>query len=73
MIPDELVITLFEPFRRLESRAGRSDGVGLGLSIAQSVANVHGATVSARGQPAGGLDISVVIPRSRPGPADRMR
>ena len=42
MIPDELVITLVEPFRRLESRAGRSDGVGLGLSIAQSVANVHG-------------------------------
>ena len=73
MIPDDIVTTLFEPFRRLESRTGLSDGVGLGLSIAQSVANVHGATVSARGQPAGGLDISVVIPRSRPGPADRMR
>jgi len=28
------------------------------------VATVHGAAVSARGQPDGGLDISVVIPRS---------
>jgi signal transduction histidine kinase len=64
VIPDEVVPTLFEPFRRLEGRTGRSDGVGLGLSIAQSVATVHGAAVSARGQPDGGLDISVVIPRS---------
>jgi len=63
VIPDDAVPTLFEPFRRLDGRAGPSGGVGLGLSIAQSVASVHGATVSARGQPDGGLDVSVVIPR----------
>ncbi len=62
-IPDDAVPSLFEPFRRMEARTGVRDGVGLGLSIAQSVATAHRGTVTARSQPAGGLDISVVIPR----------
>jgi len=64
-VPDDAVPSLFEPFRRLETRAGVRDGVGLGLSIARSVVSAHGATVTARSQPDGGLDISVVIPRDR--------
>jgi signal transduction histidine kinase len=47
----------------MEGRTGSRDRIGLGLSIVQSVATVHGATVSASSQPAGGLDVSVVIPR----------
>jgi signal transduction histidine kinase len=68
LIPDEAVPSLFEPFRRMEARTGVRDGVGLGLSIARSVITAHRATVTARSQPEGGLDISVVIPRrqSRP-------
>jgi signal transduction histidine kinase len=62
-VPDDLVLTLFEPFRRMEARTGVRDGVGLGLSIARSVVTAHRATVTVRSQPAGGLDISVVIPR----------
>ena len=62
-IPDDAVPSLFEPFRRAQARAGVRDGVGLGLSITRSVATAHRATVTARSQPAGGLDISVVIPR----------
>jgi signal transduction histidine kinase len=62
-IPDDAVPSLFEPFRRLHARTGVRDGVGLGLSIARSVGAAHGATVTARSQPAGGLDISVMIPR----------
>ena len=78
VIPDDVVPTLFEPFRRMErvgdrrgpagdrtGPAGDRDGVGLGLSIAQSVVAAHGATVSARSRPGGGLDISVVMPRNR--------
>ena len=61
-IPDDAVPSLFEPFRRMEARTGVRDGVGLGLSIARSVVTAHRATVTARSQPAGGLDISVVIP-----------
>jgi len=62
-IPDDAVPSLFEPFRRMQARAGVRDGVGLGLAIARSVVTAHRATVTARSQPAGGLDISVVIPR----------
>jgi signal transduction histidine kinase len=63
LIPDDAVPSLFEPFRRMEARTGVRDGAGLGLSIARSVITAHRATVTARSQPDGGLDISVVIPR----------
>jgi signal transduction histidine kinase len=62
-IPDDAVPSLFEPFQRMEARTGVRGGFGLGLSIAQSVVTAHRATVTARSQPAGGLDISVVLPR----------
>ena len=62
-IPDDAVPSLFEPFRRMQARTGVRDGVGLGLSITRSVVTAHRATVTARSQPAGGLDITVVIPR----------
>jgi signal transduction histidine kinase len=62
-IPDDKVPELFEPFRRMEARTGARDGAGLGLSIARSVVTAHRATVTARSQPEGGLDISVVIPQ----------
>ena len=63
LIPDDAVPSLFEPFRRMEARTGVRDGVGLGLSIARSVGTAHRATVTARSQPAGGLDVCVMIPR----------
>jgi signal transduction histidine kinase len=62
-IPDHVMPSLFEPFRRMQARTGVREGVGLGLSIARSVVTAHRATVTARSQPAGGLGISVVIPR----------
>ena len=62
-IPDNAVPSLFEPFRRMQARTGARDGVGLGLSIARSVVTAHRATVTIRSQPAGGLDVSVVIPQ----------
>jgi K+-sensing histidine kinase KdpD len=65
-IPDDAVPSLSEPFRRMQARSGVRDGVGLGLSIAQSVVTAHSATFTARSQPAGGLDISVVIPHCPP-------
>jgi signal transduction histidine kinase len=62
-IPDEGIPSLFEPFRRMQARTGVRGGVGLGLSITRSVVTAHRATVTARSQPAGGLDILVVIPQ----------
>jgi signal transduction histidine kinase len=67
LIPDDAVPSLFEPFRRREARTGVRVGVGLGLSIARSVITAHRATVTARSQPGGGLDICVVIPRDLAG------
>ena len=56
---------LFEPFRRAEARID-SAGVGLGLSIVESVAQAHGARVNAQASPGGGLVVSVTMPS--PGP-----
>ena len=61
-VPEEIVPGLFEPFRRMAARTGSRDGVGLGLSIAASVATAHGGQVAARSQPGGGLDITVALP-----------
>jgi signal transduction histidine kinase len=68
-IPDDAVPALFEPFRRMQARTGAGDGAGLGLSIARSVVTAHRATITARSQPAGGLDIEIVIPSQPPSSA----
>jgi signal transduction histidine kinase len=56
-----LIPTLFDPFSRAE-RVHSTEGVGLGLSIAQAIASSHGATITVRGNPDGGLEVSVVFP-----------
>jgi len=61
-VPQERVGELFEPFRRLHTRT-RSDGSGLGLSIVASIARAHGARVTARPNPGGGLELTITFPR----------
>jgi signal transduction histidine kinase len=63
LIPSELVPALFEPFRRLSERAGSPEGTGLGLSIVRSVVVAHHGQLTARPRPAGGLEVSVLLPR----------
>jgi signal transduction histidine kinase len=55
---------LFEPFRRADARTG-SSGVGLGLSIVQSVGDAHGAQVVSHASAGGGLVVTVTM-TSRP-------
>jgi signal transduction histidine kinase len=63
VVPAYEIDNLFEPFRRLRSeRTGSDKGVGLGLSIARSVARAHGGTISAVPREGGGLVMRVVIP-----------
>jgi signal transduction histidine kinase len=57
--PDQ-VDRLFQPFHRLRSRT--SHGHGLGLSVVHAIATAHGATVTARALPQGGLAIDVTFP-----------
>ena len=61
----EQLPTLFEPFARAEQRLNPLDGVGLGLSIAQAIADAHSATITAHPRSGGGLELSVAIPTSR--------
>jgi signal transduction histidine kinase len=62
VIPPDQVARLFLPFTRLDDRT-RHDGFGLGLTLVSSIAAVHGGTVHATAVPAGGLDITVRLPR----------
>jgi signal transduction histidine kinase len=56
------VDNLFEPFRRLRTeRTGSDKGVGLGLSIARSVARAHGGFISAEPREGGGMVMRVAI------------
>ncbi|MFI5668638.1 sensor histidine kinase [Streptomyces sp. NPDC051704] len=63
VVPAYEVDNLFEPFRRLRTeRTGSDKGVGLGLSIARSVARAHGGRISATPREGGGLVMRVTLP-----------
>ena len=60
VVATEDVAVLFEPFRRGSGeRLDHGGGVGLGLTIARSIAAAHGAAIDARSNPGGGLVVSV--------------
>jgi signal transduction histidine kinase len=62
-VPASAVDGLFQPFQRLGAdRTSRGEGLGLGLSIVQAIADTHHATITARPQPEGGLLIEVTFP-----------
>ncbi|MFD5390440.1 sensor histidine kinase [Streptomyces sp. NPDC127074] len=63
VVPAYEMDNIFEPFRRLRTeRTGSDKGVGLGLSIARSVARAHGGRIAAEPREGGGLVMRVVLP-----------
>ncbi|MGI1660845.1 ATP-binding protein [Palleronia sp. KMU-117] len=64
-IPENEIETVFQPFRRLASdHALHPDGVGLGLSIAQTIIEEHGGKVVLLNRPTGGLLARVSLPQA---------
>jgi signal transduction histidine kinase len=62
VVPADMVERLFLPFTRLDDLT-RHDGFGLGLALVSSITAIHGGSVDATAVPAGGLDITVRVPR----------
>jgi signal transduction histidine kinase len=63
MVPAGEVDRLFRPFERLGGhRAAQPGGLGLGLSIVQAIVTAHGATLTVRPRPEGGLHVEVNFP-----------
>ncbi len=70
VIPAAAVDRLLQPFQRLGSdRTGHGEGLGLGLSIVQAITHAHGATLTIRPQPGGGLHAEVSFPPPSPPPS----
>ena len=57
-IPEGETERIFEPFHTTKTR-----GVGLGLTVARRVVELHGGTITARNQAEGGAAFEIVIPR----------
>jgi signal transduction histidine kinase len=72
-VPPTEVDRLFQPFEQLPDDHNSDDdhGLGLGLSIVEAIATAHGATLSARAQPEGGLAVEVSFPSAGGGANDR--
>jgi signal transduction histidine kinase len=67
VIPPAEVSRLFQPFQRLGPRRARRDGGhGLGLSIVKAIATAHGAAITPRARPGGGLAIEITFPLPLP-------
>jgi signal transduction histidine kinase len=63
LVPPDEVDRLFQPFQRLGTqRLRQASGHGLGLAIVSAIVSVHGAALTAKPRPEGGLDITVSFP-----------
>ena len=62
-IPETEFERVFEPFYRLEkSRSRETGGSGLGFSIARSIVQAHGGTITLENQAGGGLAVRIELP-----------
>ena len=62
-IKPEDFIKLFKPFTQLDSALSRQyPGTGLGLSLVQRMADMHGGSVTAESIPGGGSRFTIILP-----------
>jgi signal transduction histidine kinase len=66
-VPEDMLEKVLDPFVRVEdSRSRQTGGAGLGLTIARTLAEKNGATLSLRNHPEGGLEAIVHWPATPP-------
>ena len=66
VVPPAEIERLFQPFQQIGSeRVRHTDGHGLGLAIVRAIAEAHGANVTARARPEGGLEIEVAFGKQK--------
>jgi signal transduction histidine kinase len=71
VIPADKIPALTQPFHRLApDRTGHRDGLGLGLSIVEAIANAHDAALEIKPRDGGGLKVTVRFPRAIAQPAN---
>jgi len=63
VIPPEKIAKLFEPFQAGAPRSANSNGLGLGLYIANELVRVHGGSLSVSSGSARGTVFDVMLPR----------
>jgi signal transduction histidine kinase len=63
-LPPQELARVFEPFHRVEgSRSRDTGGTGLGLTIARSLAELHGGRLELANRAGGGLEARLTLPR----------
>jgi len=62
-IPPDALDDVFRPYYRVDKSRNRSTGgVGLGLTVAQSIVQGHGGEIILKNRPEGGLEARVLLP-----------
>jgi len=61
-IPEEVLPHVFDRFYKADASRARSEGSGLGLSIARENAHIHGGTITAANGPHGGAVFTLRLP-----------
>ena len=64
-IPQELLPTIFDPFRGRDTTSSKSGGLGLGLFISQQIADAHGGSLSVESNEANGTVFTARLPKTR--------
>ncbi|MEU1627420.1 HAMP domain-containing sensor histidine kinase [Streptomyces sp. NPDC020096] len=61
-IPEDVLPHVFDRFYKADASRARSEGSGLGLSIALENAHIHGGTITAANRPEGGAVFTLRLP-----------
>ncbi|WP_327289076.1 HAMP domain-containing sensor histidine kinase [Streptomyces sp. NBC_01198] len=62
-IPEDVLPHVFDRFYKADASRARSEGSGLGLSIAMENAHIHGGDITAANDPSGGAVFTLRLPR----------